>query len=135
MAFSLAWCDATLLKRSSCVLTAKFSILKRVCNNSEWFIDFGCTIVYHTNKNNINDNNKPSLCRQVRIAFGLNIMFKGTIMKIGKVLINDRLRVSEVSWRFSIPIIYNSAVTDRWNLIFSSKAAYFLTVSVVFFCL
>ena len=31
-------------------------------------------------------------------------------MQIEKALINDRLRVSKVSWKFRIPIIYNFGV-------------------------
>ena len=31
-------------------------------------------------------------------------------MQIEKAPINDRLRVSKVSWKFRIPIIYDSAV-------------------------
>ena len=41
----------------------------------------------------------------------VKIRLKGTVMqknsKIQKALINDRLRVSKVSWKFRIPIIYN----------------------------
>ena len=40
-------------------------------------------------------------------------------MQIEKVLINDRLRVSEVSWKFCIPTIYDFAVIYLWNLLFS----------------
>ena len=36
--------------------------------------------------------------------------FKGAVMQIEKALINDRLRVSKVSWKFCIPTIYNFAV-------------------------
>ena len=35
---------------------------------------------------------------------------KGAVMQIEKALINDRLRVSKVSWKFCIPTIYNFAV-------------------------
>ena len=38
-------------------------------------------------------------------------------MQIEKALINDG--VSKVSWKFRIPIIYNFAVIDPWNLLFS----------------
>ena len=47
-------------------------------------------------------------------------------------MINDRLRVSEVYWKFRFPTIYNFAVIYSWNLLFSWKVAYFLTVSIVF---
>ena len=36
-----------------------------------------------------------------------------------KALINDRLRILKVSWKFRIPFIYNFAVTYPWNLLFS----------------
>ena len=52
-------------------------------------------------------------------------------MQIEKALINDRLRVSKVSWKFCIPTIYNFAVIYPWNLPFPEKVAYFLTVSIV----
>ena len=44
---------------------------------------------------------------------------EGTVMQIEKVLINDRLRVSKVSWKFRIPTIYNFAVIYSWNLLSS----------------
>ena len=53
-------------------------------------------------------------------------------MQIGKALINDRLSVSKVSWKFRVPTVYNFAVIYSWNLLFSLKVAYFLTVSIVF---
>ena len=53
-------------------------------------------------------------------------------MQIEKSLINDCLRVSKVSWRFHIPTIYNFTVICKWNLLFSSKKTYSLTVSIVF---
>ena len=53
-------------------------------------------------------------------------------MQIGKALINDRLRVLKVSWKFRVPTIYSFAVIYSWNLLFSLKVAYFLTVSIVF---
>ena len=34
-------------------------------------------------------------------------------MQIGKAVINDRLRVSKVSWKFGIPTIYKFAVIFR----------------------
>ena len=37
-------------------------------------------------------------------------MFKGKVMQIEKVLVNDRLRVSKASRKFSILIIYNFEV-------------------------
>ena len=54
-------------------------------------------------------------------------------MQIETAFINDRLRVSKVSWKFQrIPAIYNFEVTCPWNLLFSEKVAHFLTVSIVF---
>ena len=58
---------------------------------------------------------------------------KSTVMQIEKALIDDRLRVSNVSWKFHIPTPCNFALIYPWNLIFYSKLAYFLTVSIVFF--
>ena len=60
------------------------------------------------------------------------IFLKVTVMQIGKPLINDRLRVSKISWKFHIPTIYNFAVIYPWNLLYFKKVAYFLTVSIVF---
>ena len=57
---------------------------------------------------------------------------KGTIMQIEKELINDRLYVSKVSLKFCIPAIYNFTVIYPWNLLFSSKVAYFLVVLLSF---
>ena len=53
-------------------------------------------------------------------------------MRIEKALINDRLHVTKISWKFRSPIIYDFAVIDLWNLLFSEKAAYFFTISIVF---
>ena len=53
-------------------------------------------------------------------------------MQIAKTLINDRLRVPKISWKFRIPTIYNVAIISPWNLLFSLKVAYFLTVSIAF---
>ena len=61
------------------------------------------------------------------------MILKGTVMQTGKALLNDHLRVSKVSWKFRILIIYNFAVIDPWNLLFSYKVVYFLIVSFVFF--
>ena len=59
-------------------------------------------------------------------------IFKGTVMQTEKALIKDGLRVSKVSWKFNIPTIYSFAVICPWNLLFSEKVAYFLTISIVF---
>ena len=53
-------------------------------------------------------------------------------MQIEKALIDDRLRVSNASWKFHIPTIYNFAVTYPWILLFLKNIAYFLIVSIMF---
>ena len=53
-------------------------------------------------------------------------------MQIKKPLISGCLRVSKVSWKFRVASIYNFALIYPWNLLFSLKVAYFLTVSIVF---
>ena len=60
---------------------------------------------------------------------------KSTVMQIEKSLINDRSRISKVSWKFRIPIINNFVVIDTRNLLFFKKVAHLLTVSNAFFCL
>ena len=62
----------------------------------------------------------------------LSNFLKVQVMQIVKALINDRLRVSKVSWKFRIPTICNFAVIYSWNLLLSWKVAYFLIVSIVF---
>ena len=59
-------------------------------------------------------------------------IFKGTVMQTEKALIKNRLRVSKVSWKFHLSTIYSFAVIYPWNLLFSEKVAYFLTISIVF---
>ena len=53
-------------------------------------------------------------------------------MQIEKALINDRFYVPKVSWNLRISTIYNFALIYSWNLQFSEKVGYFLTVSIVF---
>ena len=48
-----------------------------------------------------------------------NTKFKGTVMQIEKVLINDRLLVSKLPWKFLIPTIHIFTVIYSWNLLFS----------------
>ena len=43
---------------------------------------------------------------------------KSTVMQIEKSLIDDRSRISKVSWKFRIPIINNFVVIDTRNLLF-----------------
>ena len=38
---------------------------------------------------------------------------KGTVMQTEKALINNRLQVSKVLWKFCIPTIYNFSVIYR----------------------
>ena len=59
-------------------------------------------------------------------------IIKGTVILVVKALINDRLRVSKIFWKFRIPNIYNLAVIFPWSFQFFYKGAYFLTVSIVF---
>ena len=56
----------------------------------------------------------------------------GSFMQIEKAHIYDCLRVSKLSWKFCVPSIYNFAVIYPWNLLFSEKVAYFLSVPIVF---
>ena len=58
-------------------------------------------------------------------------MLSGKVMQIEKALINDRLRVLKVFWKFRNSAVYNFAAVSPWNLLFSLKVVYFLTVSVV----
>ena len=44
---------------------------------------------------------------------------KGKVMQIEKALINECLSVSELSWKFRIPTIYNFAVVYPRILLFS----------------
>ena len=53
-------------------------------------------------------------------------------MQTEKALINNRLHVSKVSWKFRIPTIYNFAVIYPWNMLFFKKVTYFLTVYIAF---
>ena len=48
----------------------------------------------------------------------VNGIVKGTVMQIGKALINDRWLVSKVSWKFGISVIYNFPVIYPWNFLF-----------------
>ena len=49
----------------------------------------------------------------------MDLQIKGTVMQIEKALINDRLCVLKVSWKFCIPAIYDFAIIYLWNLLFS----------------
>ena len=55
----------------------------------------------------------------ISVLLLFSAVFKGTVMQIQKTMINDRLRVSKVFWKFHIPTIYNFAIIYPWNLLFS----------------
>ena len=59
-------------------------------------------------------------------------IIKDIVMQMEKALINDRLLVWKVFWKFHILTLYIFNLIYPWNLIFSEKLAYFLTVSIVF---
>ena len=44
---------------------------------------------------------------------------KDAVIRTEKALLNDRLRVSKVSWKFHVSTIYNYALIYSWNLLFS----------------
>ena len=68
----------------------------------------------------------------IDVLFKTLANLKDAAMPIEKALINDRLRVSKVPWKFHIPTIYNFAVIYPWNLLFPLKLGYFLIVFIVF---
>ena len=45
-------------------------------------------------------------------------MIKGRFLQIGKAPINNHLRVSEVSWKFYIPTIYDFGAIYPWKSLF-----------------
>ena len=57
---------------------------------------------------------------------GLRQVFtlEGTIIQIEKQLKNVRLRVSNISSKFRIPIIYYFAVTYSWNLLLCNDCTF-----------
>ena len=61
-----------------------------------------------------------------------NTQIKCTVMQTEKALINDRVCVSKMSWKFRIPTIYDFAVIYPWNLVFSQKVAHFLKAWKIF---
>ena len=68
----------------------------------------------------------------VMIFRGIANSIKGTVMQIEKSLINDCLLVSEVSWKFCIPIIYNFAVFAREICYFLIKQPTFQQILLPF---
>ena len=61
--------------------------------------------------------------------------FKGIVIQTETALINNRLRVSKVSWKFRISNIYNFAVIYPWNLFFSFKSSLLFNSFYCLFCL
>ena len=74
------------------------------------------------------DSERGKNSKQMKVAK----VIKGIFMQIEKAQIYDCLRVSKLSWKFCFPSIYNFAVIYPWNLLFSEKVAYFLSVPIVF---
>ena len=60
-------------------------------------------------------------CYDFKLRYFINRLWtiKGIVMQIEKALINDRLRVSKVFWKFCNPTIYNFAEIYPWNLLCS----------------
>ena len=58
---------------------------------------------------------------------------KGTVMQIEKALIMTAYMFQKYSESFAFQLFIIFAVIYSWNLLFSYKVAYFLTVSIVFF--
>ena len=58
----------------------------------------------------IKDSHRPNINNQT---------IKGTVLQIEKALINDLLRISNVSWKFHILDIYKFAIIYPRNLLFS----------------
>ena len=57
---------------------------------------------------------------KIVISYVMNsILIKGTVMQIEKALINYRLCISKVSWKFRIRTICNFAIIYPWNLLLS----------------
>ena len=51
-------------------------------------------------------------------TFFCEVLLKGTVMRIEKSLMNDRLRVSKAPRKFSILTIYNFEVIQLWSFLF-----------------
>ena len=95
------------------------------------------TIISRTSITMISRNNFPSWC--FKLVFYIPfcyVVFRSfsvcnvslyviafnqryTVMQIEKALINHRLRVLKVSWKFCTLTILNFAVIHSWNLLFS----------------
>ena len=77
------------------------------------------------------------ICWSQNVQFALSNQHQVSLkiqraMQVKKGLTDNCLRVSKVSSKFRIPTIYNFAVIYPWNVLFSSKVTYFLTVSIIF---
>ena len=55
-------------------------------------------------------NGRKNLATTIFFEQRIKEKLKGTVMQIENALINNRLRVSKVSWKSRIPTIYNSGV-------------------------
>ena len=55
-----------------------------------------------------------------------------TVISIEKLLINDHLRVSKVSWKFRILTSYNFAVIYLWNIFLKSSPTFQQILSLLF---
>ena len=53
-------------------------------------------------------------------VYYMQLILKGTVVQIEKTLINDRLPVSKVSWKFRIPIPVKFAIFLKSNQLFKS---------------
>ena len=53
---------------------------------------------------------RNSIFFMLSYASVIKLLLKGTVMQTEKALMNVRLYVSKVSWKFRIPTMYNFAV-------------------------
>ena len=93
------------------------SILNAICTFN-FLISFLCVYKMLSHLSGITIKLQGSTIDNLQ-AFDEIESVKGTVMQMEKTLINDRLSVSNVCWKFRIPTIYNSAVIYQWNLLFS----------------
>ena len=87
------------------------------------------TTVHKPSFNDLDHSNKYK--KWVLIGF-LQSKFKGAVTQ--KLLINYRFRVLSVSWKSSIPAVFNFLSVCLWNLLFFRKVACYLTGSILFIC-
>ena len=98
------------------------------------FFPFSCQVLFFRRSNSPSHKNflVPPLQTYFFNDTFLLFNLKCRVTQIEKALINDRLRLSKVSWKFRISSIYNFVVIYPWNLLFSS-ICYILTVSIAFY--